>query len=49
MILKNDKETTTVSIGRRIVTAVYIGAREVWTAVTRVWKGSAPWRGDDPW
>lgn len=49
MILNNDKEITAVSIGRRIVTAVYIGAREVWTAIEDAWHSLTAWRGSEPW
>lgn len=54
MIYNNEKETTGVYAERRVITAVYVGARLVWEAIRSCfgsgsWIEDRPWLDDDPW
>lgn len=48
MIKKGLKDITGVYIGQRAISAVYVGARLVWSAISSCF-GSGFWRGDKPW
>lgn len=48
MININNKETSAVYYGTRIITAVYAGAKLVWSAVSSCF-GSGFWRSERPW
>lgn len=49
MIANNGREITSVSIGRRTISAVYRGARLVWQALEDVWHGVTAWRSNEQW
>ena len=48
MIKKGLKDITGVYIGHRAISAVYVGARLVWSAISSCF-GSGFGRGDKPW
>ena len=54
MISIHGKEITAVYVGKRALSAVYVGARLVWSAISSCcgigdWKGDEPWNGADAW
>lgn len=48
MINTGGKEITAIYIGKRALSAVYVGAKLVWSAVSSCF-GSGFWRSDKPW
>ena len=48
MLHAGGKEITGAYIGRLALSAVYAGAKLVWSAVSSCF-GSGFWRGDKPW
>ncbi len=48
MLRSGGKEITGVYIGRRALSAIYVGTRLVWSAISSCF-GSGFWRGDKPW
>ena len=54
MITIGGKEITAAYVGKRALSAVYAGARLVWSAISSCfglgyWKGDEPWNGSDAW
>ena len=54
MITKGGKEITAAYVGKRALSALYAGARLVWSAISSCfglgyWKGNEPWNGLDAW
>ena len=54
MITIGGKEITAAYVGKRALSAVYAGARLVWSAISSwfglgYWKGDEPWNGSDAW
>ena len=52
MITIGGKEITAAYVGERALSAVYAGARLVWSAISSCfglgyWKGDEPWNGSD--
>ena len=52
MITIGGKEITAAYVGKRALSAVYAGARLVWSAISSCfglgyWKGDEPWNGSD--
>ena len=48
MISIHGKEITAVYVGKRALSAVYVGARLVWSAISSCF-GIGYWKGDEPW
>lgn len=54
MITKDNKEITAVYYGRRVISAIYKGARLVWQAVRScfgagMWVDVKPWVNEEIW
>ena len=54
MIHYGDKEITAIYIGQRAFSAVYVGAKIVWSAISccfgrGYWQGNKPWSRTDGW
>ena len=54
MITKGGKEITAAYVGKRALSALYVGARRGWSAISSCfglgdWKGDEPWNGLDAW
>ena len=54
MIREGGKDITAVHVGKRALSAVYAGARLVWTAISSCfgsgfWRNDTPWRNDEGW
>ena len=54
MIQINGKEISAAYVGKKVLSAVYVEAKMVWTAISSCfglgyWKGDEPWNGTDAW
>lgn len=48
-IYVKDREISGLYYGKRVVGAVYKGARLVWEAAIRIWKGKRVWKNKTKW
>lgn len=53
-IFKKNKEVTAIYVGKKVVSAVYRGAKLIWEAISSCfgkgfWNNSAPWSNQDGW
>lgn len=48
MLNSGGKEITGVHIGKRALSAIYVGTRMVWSAISSCF-GSGYWHGNKPW
>lgn len=46
---KGNKEYTVLYYGKKVVNAVYKGAKAVWEAALRIWKSTQVWKSDETW
>lgn len=44
-----EKEYTAVYCGKKIVNAIYSGAKAAWEAALRIWKSTQVWKKNETW
>lgn len=45
----NNKELQLAYLGNKALNAIYKGAKIVWEAALRIWKGKQLWKGKETW